>query len=117
MKNLSIFVKDEFIKENIIKLFENSICIETVEEANRAVSIINCGSYANIIFKSSHIKDRFLDRLRIRVENINVINCNSTVDRFFENDFGGVLVFNNLTHCKHTEIIEEIKKHKAIRLC
>jgi hypothetical protein len=117
MKNLSIFIKDEFIKKNIDSLFENSICIETVEEANRAVSNINRGSCANIIFTSSLVKDRFLDRLKTYRTDINVINCNSTISSFFENDFGGFLVFNNLTRCKHVEIIEEIKKHKAILLC
>lgn len=117
MKNLSIFIKDEFIKKNIDKLFENSICIETVEEANRAVSNINHGSCANIVFTSSLVKDRFLDKLKTYIPDINVINCNSTISSFFENDFGGFLVFNNLTRCKHAEIIEEIKKHKAILLC
>lgn len=117
MKNLSIFIKDEFIKENINRLFENSICIETVEEANIAVSNINRGSCANIIFTSSLVKDRFLDKLKTYRTDVNIINCNSTVSSFFENNFGGFLVFNNLTRCKHAEIIEEIKKHKAILLC
>lgn len=117
MKNLSIFIKDEFIKENIDKLFENSICIETVEEANRAVSNINYGSCANIVFTNSYIKDIFLNELKTYRSDVNIINCNSTVSGFFENNFGGFLVFNNLTHCKHAEIIEEIKKHKGILLC
>jgi hypothetical protein len=45
---------------------------------------------------------------------INVINCNSSIDSFLENDFTGLLVYNNLKHCKYKEIIEMINKHKGI---
>ena len=63
------------------------------------------------------MKDRFLDKLSTIRQDINVINCNCTVDRFLDNEFNGFLVFNNLKKCQHREIIEEIKKHKAILLC
>ena len=117
MKNLSVFIKDEFIKKNVDTFFENSICIETIEQANQAVLDVTYGNYANIVFTNSVVKDRFIERLSTYQQDINVINCNCTVDSFFENSFDGFLVFNNLKRCKHAEIIEEIKKHKAILIC
>lgn len=117
MKNLSVFIKDEFVKKDIDKLFENCICIDTIEQAINTACESLCQECANIVFINSIVKDRFLDKLFIVHTDLNVINCNCTVDRFFENDFNGFLVFNNLKRCQHREIIEEVKKHKAILLC
>ena len=112
MKNLSVFIKDEFVKRDIDKLFENCICIDTIEKAVYSALETSYGTCANIVFTSSVIKDRFLDKLVNVNSDIKVINCNCTIDSFFENDFNGFLVFNNLKKCQHAEIIEEIKKHK-----
>lgn len=119
MKKLSTFIKDEFVKNEVDQFFNNSICIDTIEEANNAVFNISNGNYANIIFTNSVLKDRFIDKLLTYKSNVNIINCNCTVNSFFENNLNdGFLVFNNLKHCKHIEIIEEIKKHKkSILLC
>ena len=117
MKNLSVFIKDEFVKQNIDKLFENCICIDTIDRAVDSALRVTYGSCANIVFTSSIVKDRFLDKLALIHSDLNVINCNCTKDSFFENDFNGFLVFNNLKKCQHAEIIEEIKKHKAVLLC
>ena len=117
MKNLSAFIQDEFIKMNLDKFFENSICIETIDQAEQAVLQINYGDYANIVFENSSIKNNFIDKLMRVRSDVNIINCNCTVNKFFENEFSGFLVFNNLKRCRHAEIIEEIKKHNAILLC
>lgn len=117
MRNLSVFIKDEFVKENIDKLFENCICIDTIEQAVDSALLVTYGNCANIVFTNSLVKDRFLDKMATIHSDLNVINCNCTTDSFFENDFTGFLVFNNLKKCKSKEIIEEIKKHKAILLC
>lgn len=116
MKNLSMFIKDEFVKRSIDKLFENCICIDTIDEAKELASAVSYGKYANIVFNSSVCKNHFIDELSTACPDIKVINCNCSTDKFFENDFYGFLVFNNLKHCKSTEIIEEIKNHKGILL-
>ena len=116
MKNLSVFIKDEFVKRSIDKLFENCICIDTMEAAEQLVWDVSFGKYANVVFNSSVCKNHFIDELSTAYPDINVINCNCSADKFFENDFYGFLVFNNLKHCKSTEIIEEIKNHKGILL-
>lgn len=116
MKNLSVYIKDEFVKQDIDKLFANCISIDTIEEAEKAITSVSYGKYANIVFKNSCVKNHFIDELSTACPNINVINCNCSVERFFDNDFCGFLVFNNLKRCQYTEIIEEIKKHKGILL-
>lgn len=116
MKNLSVFIKDEFVKRNIDKLFEHSICIDTIEDAERIVSEVSYGRCVNIVFNNSACKNHFIDEISTACPETKVINCNCSVDKFFENDFYGFLIFNNLKHCKSAEIIEEIKKHKGILL-
>lgn len=117
MKNLSVFIHNEFIKNDIDKLFENNICIDTIDEAIDTAVWALYGNYANIIFANSTVKDRFIEKLSTCKPDINVINCNCSVERFFENNFNGFLVFNNLKKCHNKEIIEEVKKYKAILLC
>ena len=117
MKNLSSFIRDEFVKKDIDRFFENSVCIDTIEQANKMALQVSYGAYANFVFKNTACKNVFIDRLRIARTDINVINCNCSVNRFFENDFNGFLVFNNLKHCQHKEIIEKIKNYNSILLC
>lgn len=117
MKNLSAFIRDEFVKKDIDKFFENSICIDTIEQATKMALNVSYGAYANFVFENTACKNSFIDKLNTARTDINVINCNCTVDKFFENKFDGFLVFNNLKHCQHKEIIEEIKKHNGILLC
>jgi hypothetical protein len=118
MKNISVFIKDDLVNRSINKLFESNICIDTIEESIDTAINVAYGSSGctNIIFSTSALKDRFLAKLESMQLELNVINCNCTIDSFFENNFNGFLVFNNLKRCQHTEIIEEIKKHKAILL-
>ena len=119
MKNLSVYVRDEFVKNDIDKLFDNCIVINTIDEAENAISAVsycNFRKHTSMIFKHSVIKNHFLDELSTACPNINVINCNCSTEKFFENNFSGFLVFNNLKRCQHAEIIEEIKKHKGVIL-
>lgn len=114
MKELSKFVKEEFIKND---LFEHGEYVNTLEDADRMVDKVSIGEYVNITFRSSSLKDYFLDSLYGVRPDINVINCNCTVDRFNENEFGGLLIFNNIKKCGHLEIIEMVKKHKGVIIC
>ena len=111
-----MFIKDEFVKRSIDKLFENCISIDTMEDAEALASAVSYGKYANVVFSSSYCKNHFLDELSTAYPDAKVINCNCSTDKFFENDLCGFLVFNNLKHCKSAEIIEEIKNHKGILL-
>jgi hypothetical protein len=114
MRELSRFVKDKFTLNG---LFEDSVHVNTIEEVDDIVSEVGCGNYMNIVFKNSSLKDYFLDSLYSVRPDMRIINCNCTVDRFNENEFHGLLVFNNVNKCGHHEIIEELKNHKGILIC
>lgn len=114
MKELSKFVKDEFIKNS---LFEQGVYVDTIDKVNNLVYEISCGRYVNLIFQNSSLKDYFFDRLYCVRPEMNVINCNCSLDRFNENTFDGLLLFDNVKKCRYTEIIEQIKTHKGILIC
>lgn len=114
MRELSTFVKDEFLKT---KLFEEGLYINDFSEANDLAHKANYGETFNVVFSNTNLKEYFLDTLSTARPELNVINCNSSVDRFFENEFSGLIVFDNIKKCKDTKILEEIKKYKAILIC
>ena len=114
MKELSIFIKDEFIKN---KLFEEGRYINTFEDVNNLVVEATNGNTFNVLFANSYLKDSFLCNLQTFRPDINIINCNSSLNRFYQNNFDGLLVFDNIKKCKEPSILEEIKLHNAILIC
>lgn len=116
MKELSVFIRNAFVSADVNGLFEDSVYICAMDDVKPVVSDIIRGKYVNVVFKSSAIKEHFIDSLYTLRPDVNVINCNCSVDRFFENDFDGLLIFNNMKNCKHKEIIEETSNHKGIRI-
>lgn len=114
MRKLSDFVKDEFIKK---KLFEEGIYINDFEGVDNIVSNANNGNYFSVVFENSYFKECFLSKLKTVRPDYNLINCNSSTNRFFDNDFTGLLIFDNIKKCKDNSIIEEIKKYNAILIC
>jgi hypothetical protein len=114
MKELSRFVKEEFLKND---LFEGGVFVTTLEEVDHMVSRVSAGECISITFRSSSLKDYFLDSLYGIRPDLNVVNCNCTVDRFNENTFDGLLIFNNVRKCGHLPIIEMVKKHKGVIIC
>lgn len=114
MKQLSDFVKTEFAKK---QMFEDYKLIESIEGVDEAISTLNCGIYMNIKFKTSGLKDYFIDKITTIRPESNIINCNCSVDSYFENKFSGLIIFNNISRCKYNEILEDLNNYKAIRLC
>lgn len=114
MRGLSDFVKNEFTKKQI---FENYTFIESIEGVDNIISTLNCGICMNIKFKTSGLKHYFIDKIACIRPEINVINCNCSIDSYFENNFNGLIIFNNVGRCKFEEIFEDINKYKAVRIC
>ena len=117
MKSLSTYANDTFIKYTLYELFESHEYVDDTDKINRLINEVNYGKTPKIVFKNSYLKEYFISNLYTVRPDINVVNCNCSIDRFYENDFGGLLIFNNVKHCKHSEIIEEIQKHKCLLLC
>ena len=116
MKNLSTFIKEEMQKMHLLEDKEY-IYINNFDEAECAVASICCGNLTNIVFSNSSLKKYFIDKLVIALPDANIINCNCSQDRFNENNFDGLLVFNNILQCKHQEILDEIKNYKGVFIC
>lgn len=114
MKDLARFVKEEFNKS---ELFENGVYVENLDDVKSVITRIIVGEQLKITFQSSHIKDHFISRLRGVHPDLNVINCNCTIDRFYENNFDGVIVFDNVKKCGHPEIIEVVKQYNGVIIC
>lgn len=114
MRELSEFVKNEFAKK---QLFEEYEFIDSIEGVDEIIGSLNCGIYANIKFKNSGLKDYFIDQITTcRPESI-IINCNCSIESYFENNFSGLIIFNNVGRCKYQEILEDLNNYKAIRIC
>lgn len=114
MKELSDFVKNEFIKQ---QLFENCIYVDTIEGVNEVINSLNRGIYLNIKFKTTNLKEYFIDQITTSRPESNIINCNCSVNSYFENTFNNLIIFNNLGKCKHQEILKDVEKYKAIKIC
>lgn len=114
MRELSDFVKNEFAKK---QLMENYTLIESIEGVDKIINALNCGLYMNIKFKTSNLKDYFIDKITTSRPESNIINCNCSIDSYFDNQFNGLIIFNNISRCKYKEILEDIKKYKAINIC
>lgn len=115
MKDLTSFIKNEFIKKDVIGTVKT---VESIEDVNDCIRNISEGEYFNIRFTSTHLKEKFIDKLTTIRPDASIINCNCSLDRFNENSFDSkLLVFNNIKLCKHNEIIETIKNYKSILIC
>jgi hypothetical protein len=115
MKDLSNFVKTEFVKKQI---FENYTFIDTIESVDEVINTLNCGIYMNLKFKTSGLKDYFIDRITTARPEANFINCNCSIERYYDNEFRDLLIFTNVSKCKYEEIINDINKYsKSIKIC
>jgi hypothetical protein len=114
MRELSEFVKNEFAKK---QLFEEYQFIESIEGVDEIISSLNCGIYTSIKFKNSGLKDYFIDKITTCRPETNIINCNCSIDRFFENSFDGLIIFNNIGKCRYQEILNEMTNYKSIKIC
>lgn len=115
MKDLSDFVKNEFVKR---QLFEQYNYIDTIEGVDEIVSTLNFISNMNIKFKSTSLKDYFIDKITTVRPESNIINCNCSVERYYENNFdSSLIIFNNIGKCRYQEILEDIEKYKSVKIC
>ena len=118
MKELSEFVKTEFTKNC---LFENFNEISNIDIVDNVVYNISCGKYINLKFRTSMIKEYFLDKLLVVRPDTKIINCNCSIECFNKNIFSisnnDLIVFNNIKNCKYCEILDNLKNYKAILIC
>lgn len=89
-----------------IWMIKPEIEIETVEDAKKYGVMIICGRRPGILrFQSSITKQYFFSLIKQYIPDVNIINCDSSEDRF-ENDIkhlheNDVVVFDNIHKCPH----------------
>ena len=71
-----------------------------------------------ISFEKTYLKNIFFEKIATIDPNINIVNCNSCEEKFFEsidND-GNFIIFDNLKFCHNPNILEYINtiKNKVI---
>ena len=87
-------------------MIKPEIEIETVEDAKKYGVMIICGRRPGILrFQSSITKQYFFSLIKQYIPDVNIINCDSSEDRF-ENDIkhlheNDVVVFDNIHKCPH----------------
>ena len=69
----------------------------------------------NLKFSNNNIKHYFFSKLQELNDVYNIINCNSGIERFY-NDYQleGIKVFDNLNLCKDVDILKISKNTKGI---
>ena len=114
MKNLSEFVRNGFVAKKTTETYEY---IDTIEGVDSIIEVLNCGNILSLKFKNTNLKNYFLDKISTIHPYCNVINCNCSIDKYYENNFSGYIIFNNIGRCRQIEILEDINKYKSIKLC
>lgn len=112
MINLSDFIKCDFLKESLKK---NGVLIKDVSDVKAYVFDLTEGLQKNVIFENSQLKDYLFECLKENDVKFDIINCNATEERFFEN-FGNnnLRIYNNVGKCKSLEILKVIQNNSGI---
>jgi len=112
MVSLSDFVKCEFVRESLKK---NGVLIKDVSDVKAYVFDIAEGVQKNAIFENSQLKDYLFEYLKDNDVKFDIINCNATEERFFENfDTNNLRIYNNVGKCKSPEILKVIQNNSGI---
>ena len=115
MIDINTYIKNDNIV-NIIKPYQ---IISSVDEVEIIIcNIIDGKRTTNLIFDNNELKKYFYYRLDEYNVDYSYINCNSNLERFF-NDIqqDNLLIFNNINNCKDENIIKIIKNTPGLIVC
>ena len=107
---------DSYIQQELAK---SCMTIRDIEEVDNLVLRISNGKITNVIFEKTSLKYYFFTKIHDVCENVNIINCNSCLERFCESiqKSAQITIFDNLNQCKNPDIINLIKNRKGIIVC
>lgn len=96
----------------------NCIHIHSIEEAELWANKAAFGGEYIFDFDMSSYKEYFLNVLKIINGKVDIINCDSQLDRFMDdiNESDGLIVFNNARYCKDLDQFNYVIKNKIV-LC
>lgn len=114
--DLNTFIKTDFIRKELAK---SCITISNIEEADELVFNIYNGGRPNVIFEKTSLKSYCFSKIKDLCENVNIINCNSCMERFCESicEDSKLTIFDNLNQCRNIDILNLIKNRKGIIVC
>lgn len=113
---------------NIEKYFKNKIILELINPykiitSQNEVDCIICNlldskKIPNIIFEDYELKTYFYAKISDYNIEYKYINCNSSIERFFEDiQTDKLILFNNINNCKDSDILKIIKNTPGIIIC
>lgn len=113
MIDLSTFIQTKEIKEELEK---NCVVIRSTDDADLFALEVSQGKLHNVIFEKSSLKSYTFSKIQISTP-INIINCNSTLERFCESLDDRLNIFDNVNLCKNIDILNILINKKGILVC
>jgi hypothetical protein len=96
-------------------MIDNLKNINSYQDVDNLVFKLNNNKLINIRFSSNNIKHYLFSKLHESPETYNIINCNSGIERFYEDyQLEGIKVFDNLNLCKDLDILKIVNNTKGI---
>ncbi len=112
MIDLNNYISITNIKEQIGKTYKN---ISNINEANIFIKDVLSNNIYNVKFSRSSLKNYCFEHIQ-KYMDINIINCNSCMERFCEDYIkeAQVNIYNNIKSCKSEDILNLIYNSKGI---
>lgn len=96
---------------------DNIKLINDYNEVDFLLFDIEYNNYLNLQFKNNNLKNYFLSKLNELNINTNLINCNSSIERFYDDyQQEGLKVFFNIDLCKDFDILKIVKNTPGINI-
>lgn len=96
---------------------DNIKVINDYNEVDFLLFDIEYNNYLNLQFKNNNLKNYFLSKLNELNINTNLINCNSSIERFYDDyQQEGLKVFFNIDLCKDFDILKIVKNTPSINI-
>lgn len=113
--DLNSYIKVDSIKR---ELKRSCVIVSNIEEADNYVRSVCRGELHNVIFEKSSLKSYCFGKIANTID-INVINCNSCLERFCENlqIDAKITIFDNVNNCRNIDILEIVLNKKGILAC
>lgn len=113
MIKLSAFIQSMDIHKELEK---NHSYISSIAEADAYAMDVQSGVWNNVIFENTSLKAYTFDKIQTLCD-VNIINCNSTLERFCESLSDGLNIFDNIDKCKNEDILCIVLNNKGILSC
>lgn len=114
--NINTYIQNEEMRDIFSKSFK--IIKDEVDVDVFIVNDIYLNNSYNLLFECPSLKNYFYSKLDEYGFNYKYVNCNSSLERFFNDiDPDKLNIFNNINACNDKDIIKIIKNTPGILIC